>query len=165
LETRQTFSQDIATLEILQEFKDGVQLSRVSYKVPPPLGNREFIFLSGSKKHDNGTIEVWGCSVDDPRYPEGGAFADSVRARCFWGWRASPGSDGSDDTEVSYFSSSDPSGGIPNFFFRYAKTAVSTELINLRTVLKGGKKDSSNAALEEIVAAAAAEAEKQEVPK
>eukprot|EP00756_Hemistasia_phaeocysticola_P002573 Hpha_TRINITY_DN11760_c0_g1::TRINITY_DN11760_c0_g1_i1::g.31694::m.31694 len=146
LETRQRFSRDIKELTYLERYPDGSSLARVTYYVPPPVAHRQMIFLQGQKKHEDGTIEVWGCSVNDERHPEGGAFAELVRARCFWGWRVRPVGD--DACMVSYFSSSDPAGGVPNFFFRYAKTAVSSELINLRHVLKGEAVDNSLAEAE-----------------
>eukprot|EP01065_Artemidia_motanka_P016579 TRINITY_DN2021_c0_g1_i1.p1 TRINITY_DN2021_c0_g1~~TRINITY_DN2021_c0_g1_i1.p1 ORF type:complete len:294 (+),score=91.03 TRINITY_DN2021_c0_g1_i1:93-884(+) len=135
LDTRKRFSKDISELEYLLKLPDNSTVARVTYWVPPPLASREMIFLQG-RKETSDTIEVWGCSVTDDRWPDEGSFGKKVRAKCFWGWRAVQVGNG---CLVSYFSCSDPAGGIPNVFFRWAKTAVSGELMALRTVLRGDK--------------------------
>eukprot|EP01062_Namystynia_karyoxenos_P007267 TRINITY_DN12553_c0_g1_i1.p2 TRINITY_DN12553_c0_g1~~TRINITY_DN12553_c0_g1_i1.p2 ORF type:complete len:320 (+),score=98.21 TRINITY_DN12553_c0_g1_i1:123-962(+) len=151
LATRRRFSADLTELDYLERLPGGATVTRVTYYVPPPIAPRQMLFLNSAKESPDGTMEVWGSSVVDERWAEGGAFSKEVRARCFWGWRARPVGDG-DACLVSYFSSSDPAGGLPNFIFSFAKMAVSKELTALRAVLRGETVQQSGVTAEELQA-------------
>jgi hypothetical protein len=130
LAVRQKFGPNMEHLDYFDKPDDKTSLLYTKFWAPPPTAGRDFIFVQGKKHHDDGSVEVWGCSVHDDRFPE----SSYVRGASFWGWRVSPRPDG---CFLTYFNASDPRGWCPSWIFSFIKTQVSKDLLAIRSLLSG----------------------------
>eukprot|EP00759_Apiculatamorpha_spiralis_P040501 PhF_6_TR39055/c0_g1_i1/m.58447 len=130
VEERQKFGPNMEVVNFFEKVDDNTKFLYTKFWAPPPIAARDFVFLQGTKHFPDGTIEIWGCSVTNPTFPEEGY----VRGASFWGWRFRPLLD---HVQTTYFNVSDPRGWCPSFIFSYLKTQVVSDLVAIRAVLTG----------------------------
>lgn len=134
VEDRQKFGPNMEECTFFEKPDEKTALVYTRFWAPAPVSSRDFLFLQGIKHADDGTIEIWGSSVQHDKYTEQDN-GNYVRGSSFWAWRLKPVENGA--VFVSYFNVSDPRGWCPSFIFSYLKTQVSSDLCGIRDVLRG----------------------------
>ena len=134
LEVRQSFAADCVAVEVIDEPTMMSALTRTQYWAPPPAAHRDFVFLVGTREHDDGSYDIWGCSVRHDGVPEKGGMV--VRGTSLWGWHCIPVGD---DCLATYVNCLDTRGWTPTFVMSWLKTLCINEISAARAVAMGKK--------------------------
>lgn len=130
VEERKRFSADILALQLVEKLSETCQLDYLQYWAPPPVAARDFCFLVGTKKLEDGSIVIWGCSVANAKCPD----TEHVRGSSEWMWHLIPVGE---HTLVTYISVMDPRGWTPSFLISWLKTTAANEFVAIRAVMAG----------------------------
>lgn len=155
LEVRQSFAADCVALELIDEPTMMSALFRTQYWAPAPAAHRDFVFLVGTREHDDGTYDLWGCSVHHDECPEKGGMV--VRGTSLWGWHCVPVGD---DCLATYANCLDTRGWTPTFVMSFLKTLCANEISAVRAVAMGKKANLTSMKGQELSVA-----EQQEIEK
>lgn len=132
-EARQKFSADLNAFQIISRPTKDINIQHLGYYAPPPVAARDMCFLVTKKVLDDGSVYVYGCSVDCPQVPKNNG-ALLVRAASMWAWHILPVGPHCLTTYVNCF---DPKGWTPRFVIKWLAYSVANELRVCRALLQG----------------------------
>jgi len=143
MKVRGAYSADCTALNLIDEPTAMSSIITTTYWAPPPVASRDFVFLVGKREHEDGTMDLWGCSVQHADAPETYSI---VRGASLWGWRLTPVGD---HCLASYTNCFDPRGWTPTWVLSWMKTTCAKELAAVRAVCTGQKVNLEKTSLED----------------
>lgn len=144
-EVRKSYSADCTGLKVLEKPTANSKVMHVTYTAPSPVVGRDFVFLLGRETNADGSVDLWGCSVDTDLCKDG--ETGLVRGACIWGWHLVGTTD---SIFAQYVSCFDPRGWAPTFLVSWLKSAASNEMIALRAVAAGKKAKLETSTLQDL---------------
>lgn len=133
IEARQKVSPDLNCFEIIGRPAPGINVQHIGYYAPPPVAARDFVFLVTTKREADGSIYVFGCSIDCPQLPKNNGSL-LVRGSSMWAWHLLPVGPHVLTTYVNCF---DPKGWTPRFIIQWLAYSVANELRISRAMIQG----------------------------
>lgn len=133
LEERQRFSADLNCFNIVGRPTKDINIQHLGYYAPPPVAARDFCFMVGKKVTEDGSVYIYGCSVDCPQVPKNNGSL-LVRGSSMWAWHLFPVGPHVLATYVNCF---DPKGWTPRFVIQWLAYSVANELRVSRALIQG----------------------------
>jgi len=127
------FDSEISAIKVVQEYSPDLKVYLSVHPLPFPLASREFLAIRSKRVNPDGSIFVWGCSINRSDVPQASGNVRGVISVS--GWIIEPADNGNSSTVTRLFRV-DPKGNIPTFAINMFKTKAGLGLNAVRNFIK-----------------------------
>jgi len=130
------FDKDILQLNLIQEFKDSMEIVQTVYSAPFPVAGREALVLRAGKKQEDGVYISVNSSINDARVPDTTGYVRAAVSVA--GWIITPIEDGT-KSHCIRIAQIDPRGWIPPFLTNLFKRKTAEGLLDIQKLIATGQ--------------------------
>lgn len=127
VENVKKYNKKIVEASVLEKINTNTSIKYIQTKSFSFCDNRDFIFLSGKRSKNDGSVILCSVSVNIDDYPE---KSNIIRGSMFCGYVLVPYT--SKKCKVIFFGSCDPKGAVPKFVLTFINNSLLENVIGLR---------------------------------